>query len=236
VGDCGRLPLKPRMSLVVGARGRTRRHITTPLTATLRQSPREANLKRVEVSLPRYLASRTEVVNVRAACTPEQYEADRCPMQIGTATAVTPLLRLPLEGRVFLVRTPDRALPDMMVKLRGQGDARLVEIDLAGRITIPKDLTLRTTFETVPDVPITSFQLRLVAGRNGAIVTNRNLCETTTRQQRARLRFRGQNGKLIQTQQRLRINGCTRARKGAAKRRSARKTRRAAAVRTNGRR
>lgn len=230
-GDCARLRLQPRMSLRVGTRRRTRRHVTTPLTVTLRQTAGQGNLKFVQVNLPRYLATRTEVVNVRVACTPEQYEADRCPMQIGTATAVTPLLRQPLEGRVFLVRNPERRLPDMMVKLRGQGDARLIQIDLTGKITIPRDLTLRTTFDTVPDVPIRSFQLRLVAGRNGAVMTTRNLCLVTTRRQRARLRFRGQNGKLVQRQQRLRVNGCAR-RRGAAARRARRQARRAQVRRT----
>lgn len=210
VGDCAALAVRPRMTLRVGARGKTRRFAVAPLTVALRQRAEEANLRSVRVTLPRYLASRPEVLNVRVSCTLEQYQAERCPMQVGTATAVTPLLRAPLEGKVYLVRHPDRRLPDMMVRLKGQGDASGVIIDLTGKITIGRGLRLTTRFDAVPDAPVTRFVIRLAGDRNGPIATNRNLCVRTTRRQRAHLGFRGQNGRLVRRRQRLRIDGCAR--------------------------
>ena len=185
-----------------------------------------ANNRVVDVTLPKTLNARVEVVNVRNACSLEQYAEERCPISVGTATAVTPLLREPLVGRVFLVRNPARRLPDMMVRLKGQGDARLVEVDLVGFITIRRDLTVRTRFASVPDVPIREFRLSLVAGRNAPVAAVRPLCQARFRRQTvARLGFTAQNGKRIVRNQPIQVLGCrTRrasratARKAAGKR------------------
>jgi hypothetical protein len=210
VGSCGQLPFKPKMTLRVGSRGHTKAGVTTPLTVTLAMTRGQANNRVVDVDLPNTLNAQLDVVNVRNACSPEQYGADRCPQQVGTATANTPLLRDPLLGRVFLVRNPARRLPDLMVRLRGQGEASLVDIDLLGKITIPKDLSLRTRFDTVPDVPITRFTLNLVSGRNAPVGTVKNLCMKSTRKARATLAFTAQNGKKVTSKQKLTIAGCTR--------------------------
>jgi hypothetical protein len=209
VAGCAGLPFKPRMTLKVGSRGHTKAGVTTPLSVTLSMTRGQANNRVVDVNLPRTLNAQLDVVSVRNACTPEQYAADRCPQQVGTATAVTPLLRQPLLGRIFLVRNPARRLPDMMVRLRGQGDASLIDFDLTGKITIPKNLTLRTRFDTVPDVPITSFRLNLVSGRNAPVGTVSNLCTAAARKQSvARLAFTAQSGRKVRHNQKLTIVGC----------------------------
>ncbi|HEY4276768.1 MAG TPA: hypothetical protein VGM91_01040 [Conexibacter sp.] len=209
-GNCATLPFVPRMTLRVGARGHTKAKTTTPVSVTLSMSNGQANNRVVDVDLPRTLNAELNVVNVRNSCSPAQYQADSCPLQVGTATAVTPLLRDPLVGKVFLVRN-GRRLPDMMVRLRGQGDASLVDIDLTGKITIPKDLTVRTTFDTVPDVPITTFRLNLVSGRNAPVGTVRNLCMKSTRRASvAKLTFTAQSGKKIRRNQTLTVSGCAR--------------------------
>jgi hypothetical protein len=183
----------------------------------------QANNRVVDVDLPRTLNAELNVVNVRNSCSPAQYQADACPLQVGTATAITPLLRDPLIGKIFLVRN-GRSLPDMMVRLRGQGDASLVDIDLQGKITIPKDLTVRTTFDAVPDVPITSFRLDLVSGRNAPVGTVRNLCDARVRKASvAKLAFTGQSGKKVTRNQKVTIAGCGKA---SAHRRAARKHKR----------
>ncbi len=158
------------------------------------------------MTLPKSINARLEVI--RDACTLEQFRAGSCTRQVGTATAVTPLLRDPLRGPAYFVRNPARRLPDLMVALKGQ-----VEIDLTGRVTIPPDLTLRTAFDTIPDVPISSFTLRLVAGRNGPLGNLANVCTADGRRRAvARVGQRAQSGRLVQTRQRLGIDGCRRGR------------------------
>lgn len=208
VGDCGRLPVAPRLSLTVGSRGRTGAEKTTPLTATLTQTPGQGNLREVSVKLPTILNSRLQVVNQRHACSIEQYRAERCPNAIGTASAVTPLLRDPLTGPVYLLRNPARRLPDMVVRLKGTGVTSAIKLDVVAKITIGRDLSLINTFDTVPDVPVSKFTLRLIPGRNGAVGVVRNLCTKESRSARAQLSFRGHNGRLVSRRQRLQIRGC----------------------------
>jgi hypothetical protein len=207
-GECANLQLNPRMTLTVGARGRTRGGVSTPLTATLTQTPGQANLRAVTVSLPTTLNALLPVLN--RACTLAQFQAGACGAgaRAGSAVAVTPLLRDPLRGSVFFVKNPRRVLPDLMVALRGQ-----VSIDLTGKVSVAtRTNRLTTRFDAIPDVPIGKFALRLVAGRNGPLGTTTNLCTAKARQALASIGFRGQNGKLVQVQQRLRILGCARRR------------------------
>jgi hypothetical protein len=226
LADCATLPFKPKMTLRVGTRGRTKREITTPLGVTLEMTPGQANNKSVEVVLPKTLNARLPVVN--RACPIEQFlqAGGKCGPEVlvGTAVAETPLLKDPLRGDVYFVRNPARRLPDLMVRLKGQ-----VEIDLAGKVSIPKDLTLRTTFDTVPDVPITKFTMNFVYGRNGVIGTVANLCTRNAhRRSIARLAFRGHNGKARRMNQKMVIEGCRRVTSGRARRgrRGARRGRR----------
>ena len=204
--DCASLPVRPKMTLQVGGRRATQRGRTTPFTATLRQTPGQSALRTVRVTLPTTINARLTVIN--DACTRAEYEAGNCePSRTGSATAVTPLLRDPLRGGVYFVRNGN-PLPDLFVRLRGQ-----VDFDLVGRITIPGSKRLRTTFDMVPDVPVSSFTLRLDGGRKGSVGNAANLCSRRGRAAKAELDFRGQNGKVLQVDQRLQIKGC-RARRG----------------------
>jgi len=210
VGGCTALPYKPTLGLRIGARGRTRAGVTTPFTATLRMTPGQANNRAVTVKLPRTLNARLRVIS--DACTIEQFEADQCTRRVGSATAVTPVLRDPLVGDAYFVRNPARRIPDLMVALKGQGDGAGVRIDLTGKVTIPKDLSLKTAFDTIPDVPISSFRLSLVAGANGAIGAVSNLCTAATRRASvADVGFRAHSGRGRQVRTRLSIAGCARA-------------------------
>ncbi len=209
VGGCVSLPLTPRMDLRVGGQRRyTRRGASTPFTASLRQTPGQSNLRSVSVSLPTTINARLEVVD--RACTREAYEAGDCERaRAGSALAMTPLLRDPLRGSVYFVKN-GRPLPDLFVRLRGQ-----VDFDLIGRVSIPGGKRLATTFDAIPDVPVSLFRLSLVAGRQGPVGTAANLCTRRGRRAAAQIVFQGQNGLTVKRSQRLRIGGCRSAGGGA---------------------
>lgn len=217
VGSCGALPFNPKMTLKVGAKGRTKPGITVPFETVVSMTKGQANIRSVRVNLPDNINARLEVIN-RNACPFDQYQAGRCPasLAIGSATAVTPLLRDPLRGLAYFVRNPARRIPDLVVSLKGQ-----VDVDLTGKVSIPPDLTLATTFDTVPDVPITKFRLKLNAGSSGPIGTIGNLCSARVRKgMKAKLLFKGQNGKAVARTQAMQIAGCARApraRRGSSK-------------------
>ncbi len=188
VGDCGALPFRPRLRFFVGARGYTRAGFSTPLTAVLTQRPGEAGIQRVSVTLPSILSALIPVIE--DACSPEEFAADRCEVaRIGTAVAVTPLLRDPLRGGVYLVRPPGQPLPDLVVALRGQ-----VSVDLVGRVAILGGRYLGATFDDVPDVPIRRFVLRFHAGPRGVVGLARGLCGAEGAAGVARVRIASQSG------------------------------------------
>jgi hypothetical protein len=205
VGECASLSLAPKLTLTVGSPGHTGGGRSTPLTTTLTQTPGQANLRTVSVELPTTLNARLAVLN--RACTQAQFAAGHCAgARAGSAVALTPLLRDPLRGSAYFVRNPHRLLPDLVVALRGQ-----VAVDLVGKVGVnPRTNQLTTRFDTIPDVPITRFTLRLVAGANGPLGVVTNLCSAKARRATAALGFRGQNGMLLQVDQRLRIRGCPR--------------------------
>jgi len=118
-----------------------------------------------------------------------QFAINHCPIGsiYGYAKAFTPLLDESLEGSVYL-RSSDNKLPDLVVDLHGQ-----VDIELVGRIDSVKG-GIRSTFEAVPDAPVTKFILTMQGGKKGLIVNSRNLCQSKNR---ADVRFIGQNGKRV---------------------------------------
>jgi uncharacterized repeat protein (TIGR01451 family) len=203
--DCASLGFKPSMALRVGGRGHTHRGQTTPFSTTLRMpSKKQANLRFVQVTLPKTINARLTVIN--DACTRAEFESDiaKCGhARAGSAVASTPLLRDPLKGNVYFVKN-GHPIPDLFVALRGQ-----VSFDLIGRITIPGSTRLRTTFDAAPDVPIRSFTLRLLGdSKNGSVGAAANLCSTASRRQKVDLDYIGQNGRVRQTQQALKVAGC----------------------------
>ena len=209
VGGCSKLPLRPKLKLSVGFKGHTRSGSTTPFSTTLTQTPGQANLKSVYVSLPLTLNARLGVVS--AACTQAEYEAGQCEKaRAGSAVAVTPLLAKPLRGSAYFVKDPTKpkgSLPNLVVALRGQ-----VDFDLVGRVKIPGGERLATQFGAIPDVPISSFKLSLVSGAKSPLGVVDNLCSSKARRATARVVMRGQNGAVIARNQRLAIRGCSKKR------------------------
>lgn len=211
VGDCAALPLKPKMVLAVGGKGHTGLGARTPLTATLTQTKGQTGLKSVEVTLPLSLTSHLEVIT--DACTLAEFNTGKCEKaRAGDAVAVTPLLDKPLRGGAYFVKNGN-SLPDLMVALRGQ-----VDFDLDGVITIVDNKLVRTTFDTVPDVPIKSFRLRLNGGRRGSIGNAENLCSARARRELAHVDFEAQNGKSRLVDQPLVIHGCGKQAKSSKRR------------------
>jgi hypothetical protein len=153
---------------------------------------------------------------INDACTRADFESDlrKCShAKAGTATAVTPVLPDPLKGTAYFVKN-GRPIPDLFVALRGA-----VAFDLIGRFTIPGGNRLAATFDAAPDVPIRSFTLRLFGGpRTAAIGAAANLCSARSRRAKVQLDYIGQNDKIRQVDQALKVAGCAKARRHGRKR------------------
>ena len=176
--DCSSLAFKP--SFAVSTSGKTSRADGASLTAKLAVSGAlgsQANISRVKVELPERLPSR--LPTLQKACTAAQFEANPagCPPAsiIGHARAITPILPVPLEGPAYFVSHGGEGWPSLVVVLQGYG----ITIDLIGTTFISKAGVTSTTFKTVPDQPVTSFELTLPEGPYSALTALGNLCSTT---------------------------------------------------------
>jgi hypothetical protein len=180
VSNCSALGFAPRLGLRL--RGGTRRGDFPALHADLRPRRGDANIGRAQVTLPP--SEFLEQAHIDAVCTRRQFEAENCPRGsiYGQATAITPLLGVPLRGPVYL-RSSENTLPDLVVPLRGNG----IAIDLVGRIDSHRG-GLRASFDVVPDAPVTRFALTLQGGKHGILVNSENVC---AHPQRALVRFVG---------------------------------------------
>jgi hypothetical protein len=167
---CGPLTFKPRLKLALS--GATKRASHPHLHATLKaRSGKDADIAKLSVALPHALF--LDQASLGTVCTNPQFAANACPKKsiYGHAKAWSPLLEKPISGPVVL-RSSKNKLPDMVAHLQGQ-----VTIDLAGKIDSHKG-GIRTSFESVPDLPVSKFELDLPGGKGGLLVASRNLCQS----------------------------------------------------------
>jgi hypothetical protein len=193
LNGCKKLKFRPKLKLRLF--GATHRNQHPRLRAALKARPGDANIARASVGLPHAIF--LDQASLGTVCTRPQFAANACPKKsiYGKARAFTPLLGKPLEGPVVLRSNPSHTLPDMVAHLEGQ-----VDIDLVGVIDSFKG-GIRTTFNTVPDVPVSKFVLTLPGGKHGLLVASTNLCKNPPR---AIVKFKGQNGKKVNRKQKLR--------------------------------
>ena len=183
VGGCQSLRFAPALKLKL--KGGTKRNSNPALKAELRAKPGEANIGRTSVAMPHAVFLDQE--HIGTICTRVQFAADACPKRsvYGKARAITPLLAKPLEGPVYL-RSSNHQLPDLVAALEGQ-----IDVDLVGRIDSHKG-GIRTTFDTVPDAPVSKFVLEMAGGKKSLLVYSINICHG---KHRATVKMSGQNGK-----------------------------------------
>jgi hypothetical protein len=174
--NCSKLAFSPKLSLRLF--GGTRRGAHPKLRATVKMPKNGAGIASAAVSLPR--SEFLENANIRTICTRVQYAADDCPAAsaYGTAVAHSPLFDFPLEGPAYL-RSSSNPLPDLVMKLRGPATMPIA-VDLVGRVDSVNG-GLRTTFDAIPDAPVSDFTLTMQGGKKSLIVNSTDLCRGSHR-------------------------------------------------------
>ncbi len=203
VTNCADLAFHPKFA--VSTSGKTSRANGASLHVKLSYptGPYDANIARVKVELPKRLPSR--LTTLQKACPAATFEANpaACPAAslIGSATATTPVLPVPLTGPAYFVSHGGEAFPSLIVVLQGYG----VTVDLVGSTFISKQGITSSTFKTVPDVPVGTFELTLPEGKYSALAANGNLCKNKLTMP---TEFIGQNGLEIHQSTKIQVTGC----------------------------
>ncbi len=218
--DCSSLAFKP--DLTVSTSAKTSRADGASLTAKLTVPGAlgtQSNISKVKVELPKALPSR--LTTLQKACTAAQFEANPagCPPAsiIGHAKAITPVLPVPLEGPAYFVSHGGEAFPDLEIVLQGYG----FTIDLTASTFISKAGVTSSTFKTVPDQPVTSFELTLPEGPYSALTALGNLC--TAKKLTMPTELVAQNGAQITQSSKIAVTGCPKHKKAAKKKRHQRR-------------
>jgi uncharacterized low-complexity protein len=197
---CSALAFKP--SFTASTSAKTSKANGASLEVKVSQPFGQANINSVVTSLPKQLPSR--LTTLQKACLEATFAANplSCPAasNVGTATAVTPVLPHPMSGPAYLVSHGGAAFPDLDLVLEGDG----VRIILVGNTDIKNGITT-TTFASSPDVPVSSFVLKLPTGPHSALAANGNLCASklvlpTT--------ITGHNGAQVKQNTPIGVTGC----------------------------
>ncbi len=204
--NCAALGFNPKFQ--VATEGKTSRTQGTDLNVKLTypNTPfgSQANIKQVKVELPKQLPSR--LPTLQKACTAAQFNQNpaRCPATsiVGHAKAISPLVPVPLEGPAYFVSNGGEAWPNLIIVLQGYG----VRIDLVGDTLISKAGVTSSTFKTVPDAPVGSFELTLPAGEYSALTANgADLCGKTLTMP---TEIDAQNGAVFHQNTKIATTGC----------------------------
>jgi hypothetical protein len=214
VTNCAVLKFKPIFS--VSTAGRTSRakgaSLSVKLTYPKAAFGTQANIGKVKVDLPKQLPSR--LTTLQKACPDSTFNANpaSCPAdsRIGSATATTPVLPVHLEGPAYFVSHGGAKFPELIVALSGEG----VTVYLHGETFISKAGITSSTFRTIPDVPIGTFELHLPQGPDSALAANGNLCTSKLAMPTT---FVGANGVSIKQSTPVTATGCPKKAKKAKK-------------------
>ena len=185
--NCSALALNPRLDLTLSGKGQTTDNRHPAVTANLTQRPGQSNLKNVQVTLPLSLALDPDNANGLCEFVDGSKVEPTCPRSsvVGTATARTPILDQALTGPVYFVKNirkdpksgrEIRTLPKLVIPLVGENGVR---ITLTGTSNV-EDGHLVTTFDNIPDAPVSSFALNITGGKHGIlVVSGADICAGT---------------------------------------------------------
>jgi uncharacterized repeat protein (TIGR01451 family) len=210
--ECRSLPFKPSFSVLTSAKHSKKNGAS--LHVVVKSGAGQANIGSVKVNLPKQLPSRLSTLKL--ACTEAQFAANPagCPAgsKVGSATAYTPVLAKSLTGPAIFVSHGGAAFPDLDVVLQGEG----VTVILTGNTFISKAGITSSTFRSVPDVPITRFDLVLPTGADSALAGNGSFCKGAMYMP---TQIKGQNGAVLKQKTKIGVTGCAKHKKVKPKKR-----------------
>jgi hypothetical protein len=210
VAGCSALGMKQRLAMRLTGKTQTTDGKHPGISATLTDSGGGANLRKVVTKLPLSLALDPD--NAQELCKPEQRLARACPARsiVGRARAVS-VLPDALTGPVYFVEATRkgasgrtiRTFPNLWIPLSADG----VSIDVTASSDVDSTGRLVTTFDKLPDAPISSFQLTIDGGKHGIIAVS-GKPGSCDRSKVVDFQLTGQNNKVVELPVTATIDGC----------------------------
>jgi hypothetical protein len=174
VASCSSLPFKP--AFAAASPTAPSRANGASLTVSYTQPDHQADIRSVVAQLPKELPSRlTTLHNACAEATfanGNNYKACPAGSKVGSVTVTTPVLPEKLTGPAYLVSHGGAAFPNLDLILEGDHGVKVV---IEGTTNIKSGITT-SSFPTIPDVPVSGFELKLPTGPNSALGSFDSLC------------------------------------------------------------
>jgi len=210
---CDRVPFDPKLDGQPGqGTPNTPSQFAFDLTLPQTNDPDaigESDLRTALVTLPAGVRVNPAAADGLQACSSAQIhlhddEAPACPdaAKVGSVTITTPLLKDPIEGRIYLAAPHDNPFGTLLsIYLVAEGSG--VTIKLAGRVeanAVTGQLT--ATFDDNPQTPFSNLHLVFDGGPRAQLVTPR-ACGTYT----TTATFTGWNGRTVESDPTFTISG-----------------------------
>jgi hypothetical protein len=196
--NCGALDFSPAFTAEIGGPGQTTNGVPTTASTAILQDTDEAGLLSAIVKVPGDLNPNATLF-FGAHCPQASFLASACPSNtvVGLATAASPLLSTPLVGNVALV--DGGTFPNLGLDLKGQ-----LHLLLQGA-TNASSAGNTVTFNGLPDIPISRFQLTFT-NPPGLLGTARDICTPPAPVFHAD--FTGYNGASTSVDSPATVDGC----------------------------
>ena len=205
---CAELPFGPKLRLIAGAAGQTDQFDHPPFQAIVTQRAGEADITNARVVLPAILRPNVPVLQRAGRALQRRAGRDRhVPGEVAgrQRARVLAAAAVPISGPVHIVQEIGNVLPKVYVYLRGPTG---LEVLLKARNSFLGGRRIINTFEAVPDLPQSYFELNLNGGSDGILNNFDDLCSAKNIDRQFDATFTSHSGKTVTTKPHLEIRGC----------------------------
>jgi hypothetical protein len=190
VTGCGRLRFAPRWRAKLLARRSLHKHDPVGLRLTTKFRGGDASMRSMILALPPAL--KLGVGGLAEICSRADARRNLCPpgSKVGVARALSPLIDEPMHGSVYVVQPRGDGEPDTWIALSGGG----MTLSVKGE-SVRSHGRAMTRLSGLPDMPLSSFTLRLGGPEEGLLSLDASPCRHgAPRRLDTEIHARAQNG------------------------------------------
>jgi hypothetical protein len=172
-GHCYDPPFNPSFTASLTGETQPLGHPTVNVTVGMPAG--NQHLKRTVVTLPDGVS--TDLKNLQVTCSQAQFAAQACPAstRVGDAQANVTITSEVIPADVYLVAVPGQTLPGLGLNFTGRFHQQVI-----GTVRIVTRSRVQTSFDPVPDLPLSQLALHIAGGASGPIQMSPKKCEANS--------------------------------------------------------